>query len=51
MLAGIHERARQGQAQPKQAWPETNGPRIAALADRDPESQTVTLILKEIELD
>jgi hypothetical protein len=45
MLAGFHERARQGQAQPKQAWPETDGPRIVALADRDTESQTVTLIL------
>jgi hypothetical protein len=45
MLVGLHERARQGRAQPKQAWPETNDPRILALADRDPESQTVTLIL------
>ena len=45
MLAGLHERARQGRVQPKQAWPETEGPQIVALADRDPESQTVTLIL------
>jgi hypothetical protein len=45
MLAGLHERARQGRVLPKQAWPETDAPGIVALADRDPESQTVTLIL------
>jgi hypothetical protein len=45
MLARLHERARQGRTQPKQAWPTTDGPRIVALAHRDPESQTVTLIL------
>jgi hypothetical protein len=45
MLVGLHQRARQGRAQPKQAWPETDGPGIVALADRDPGSQTVTLIL------
>ena len=45
MLARLHERARHGRVQPKQAWPETDGPQIVALADRDPESQTVTLIL------
>jgi hypothetical protein len=45
MLAGLHERARQGRVQPKQAWPETGGPGIVVLADRDPETQTVTLIL------
>src|ERR1017187_5110518 len=44
MLADLRERARQGLSQPE-AWPETNGPRIIALADRDPESQTVSLIL------
>ena len=45
ILAGLHERARQGRVLPKQAWPETDAPGIVALADRDPESQTVTLIL------
>ena len=45
MLVGLHERARQGRVPPKQAWPETNGPRIVALVDRDPEDHTVTLIL------
>ena len=45
MLAELHQRARQGLAQPEQAWPETDGPRIIALADRDPDSQTVSLIL------
>ena len=44
MLLGLHDRARQGLV-PRQAWPETEGPRIIALADNDPETQTVSLIL------
>ena len=44
MLLSLHDRARQGLA-PKQAWPETDGPPIIALADRDPDSHTVSLIL------
>jgi hypothetical protein len=44
MLADLRDRARQRLAQP-QAWPETDGPRIIAIAGRDPESQTVSLIL------
>jgi hypothetical protein len=32
----------------KGIWPTTDGPRIVALAHRDPESQTVTLILDAI---
>ena len=45
MLTGLHDRARHGRALPEQAWPETDGPRIVALAGRDPDSQTVTLLL------
>ena len=45
MLAGLRQRARHGLAHPEQAWPETDGPRIIALAGRDPQSQTVSLIL------
>ena len=45
MLADLHERAMQGLAQPAQAWPEADGPQIIALADRDPDSQTVSIIL------
>src|SRR6266852_3834875 len=45
MLAGLHDRARHGRNVPRQAWPETDGPRIVALAGRNPESQTVSLIL------
>jgi hypothetical protein len=44
MLADLRDRARQHLAQPE-AWPETDGPRIIALAGRDPQSQTVSLIL------
>jgi hypothetical protein len=44
MLADLRDRTRQHLAQP-QAWPETDGPRIIAIAGRDPESQTVSLIL------
>ena len=45
MLAGLHDRARHGRALPKRAWPETEGPRPVALASRNSESQTVTLVL------
>jgi hypothetical protein len=45
MLADLRDRARQGHGQPQQAWPETEGPRIIALAGHDPGSQTVSLIL------
>ena len=45
MLAEFHERVTQGRARPNQAWPESDGPRVLALARRDPESQTVTLVL------
>jgi hypothetical protein len=45
MLAGLHDRVKQGLAGPEQAWPETDGPRIIAEARRDPGIQTVGLIL------
>ena len=45
MLAGLHDRARHGRTVPERAWPEIEGPRPLALASRNPESQTVTLVL------
>ena len=45
MLAKLCDRARHGQAVPEQAWPETGGSRILVLARRDPETQTVILVM------
>ncbi len=45
MLADLHNRARHGRVLPERAWPEIEGPRPVALASRNPESQTVTLVL------
>jgi hypothetical protein len=45
MLAQFHNQVRQGRVTPKHAWPDTDGPRILALAHRDPDTQTVALVL------
>ena len=47
MLSDLHDRASNGPSVPGQAWPETDGPRVVALAGGDPHSQTVSLILDE----
>jgi hypothetical protein len=44
-LAQFHDRVRQGQVHPQQAWPDTEGPWILALARRDPQTQMVSLFL------
>jgi hypothetical protein len=45
MLTDLYVRNRQGQVQPEPAWPETDGPQTFAVANRDPESQTISLVL------
>jgi hypothetical protein len=45
MLADLRDRIRHGPAPPGQAMPNADGPRIIALARRDPHSHTVSLIL------
>jgi hypothetical protein len=45
LLAAARARARHNGRAPEPAWPETEGPRITALARHDPETQTVTLVL------
>jgi hypothetical protein len=45
LLAGAHARARHRGRPAEASWPETDGPRITALARHDPETGTVTLVL------
>jgi hypothetical protein len=45
MLADLRQRVRQGRTAPEKTWPETEGPRILALARQDPQTHTVSLIL------
>jgi hypothetical protein len=45
LLVGARARARHRGRAPEASWPETDGPRITALARHDPETQTVTLVL------
>jgi hypothetical protein len=45
MLAQFHNQVRQGRVHPEQAWPDIDGPRTLALAHRDPETGTVSLVL------
>ena len=45
MLAGLHAQARHGREASGPGWPETDGPRITALARHDPGTQTITLVL------
>jgi hypothetical protein len=45
LLGAARARARHNGRAPEPAWPETEGPRITALARHDPETGTVTLVL------
>jgi hypothetical protein len=45
ILARFHDRVRHGRVHPEESWPDIDGPRILALARRDPDSQMVSLVL------
>jgi hypothetical protein len=48
LLTSAHARARHNSRAPDPTWPETEGPRITALARHDPGTGTVTLVLDSI---
>ena len=45
MLTGLRDRVRDGRGLPEPSWPDTDGQRLIAMARRDPDSHTVSLIL------
>jgi hypothetical protein len=45
ILARFHDQVRHGRVHPEQSWPDIDGPRILALARRDPETQMVSIVL------
>ena len=45
MLTDLRDRVRDGRGLPEPAWPDTEGQRLIALARRDPNGRTVSLIL------
>jgi hypothetical protein len=45
MLTELRDRARDGRGLPEPAWPDTEGQRLIAMARRDPNGRTVSLIL------
>jgi hypothetical protein len=47
MLAQFHNQVRQGRVHHERSWPDIDGPQILALARRDRETQTVSLILDD----
>jgi hypothetical protein len=47
ILAQFHDRVRQGRVHPERSWPDREGPRMLALARRDPQTQTVSLVLDD----
>ena len=47
ILAQFHDRVRQGRVHPERVWPDKEGPRVLALARRDPETGTVSLVLDD----
>ena len=45
MLKGLHDRSRHGRTHPGRTRPEVDEPGPVALASRNPETQTITLVL------